>query len=684
MGSKNYTQLGRNALILAMASLLTSSVLSSTDSLIPPLSRFLDREGLPVNRAVVDKANTSATATTVQPQATIASANVDDLMVEGLIVHFVDPQAAANANDNQAPAAELLQLLLDEVGTLLYFDRPMSMGSFVFRFDTPLEWRAAGPIIKRLSQNAHIKSVEPDVRFNVNFYPNDPYLFSQWPLAPPEFFEGGINAINAWDISTGSNTTVVAVIDTGIAVTHAFGFGRVLPGYDFVSDPFIANDGDGRDPNPADPGDWLEPGDCAVPHPARSSTWHGTHVAGTIAAPGNDRVGTAGIDWKTRILPVRVLGKCGGSMSDVIDGMRWAAGLTVPGVPDNPHPAQVLNLSMGAPSPFGCSSRLFRQVINEIKQQNALIVVAAGNDDAEAATFIPASCDGVMTVGATDHLGLRSSFSNYSFINRVHISAPGGDISYYGDIEAGILSIIDAGQKQPTGSVNYAYAQGTSMAAPHVSGVAALALALDPDQHSQMIGAIMRISSRQFPYGSECDFQYPLCGDGLLDADNTLQAVSILKPYHLVWGFYNPDINHYFRAGGYDEVELVLSGTFGHWIDTEDHFIAWRDASQGAVPVCRFYGTPGVGPNSHFYTGDAAECEKVKKDRGWTYEGTAFYVKLPVNGHCAADTIPVFRYYNNRWMHNDSNHRYVVNLIDQDQMVNDGWVMEGIAMCAAG
>src|SRR5690606_29708167 len=201
------------------------------------------------------------------------------------------------------------------------------------------------------------------------------------------------------------------------------------------------------------------------------------------------------------------------------------------------------------------------------------------------------------------------------------------------------------------------FLKGTSMAAPHVSAVAALAMAIDPDQHTQMISAIMRITSRMFPEGSDCDILYPLCGDGLLDAYNTLQAVSILKPYHLVWGFYNSDINHYFRAGGYDEVELILSGVFGDWIDTEDYFIAWRDSSQGAVPVCRFYGTPGIGPNSHFYTGDPEECEKVKReDPGWSYEGTAFYIKLPVNGECPDNTLPVYRYYNNRWMHNDSNH----------------------------
>lgn len=363
--------------------------------------------------------------------------------------------------------------------------------------------------------------------------------------------------------------------------------------------------------------------------------------------------------------------------------MLWSVGLEVPGVPRNPYPARVLNLSLGGPSPRGCTY-LLQRAVNAVRQKSALIIVAAGNDDVEAATAIPAACDGVLTVGAVDHLGLRASYSNYSFSNRVHISAPGGDISYYGEGSAGILSVVDGGVRRPSGRVNYRFMQGTSMAAPHVSGVASLAFAIDPDQHMQMIGAILRVTSRPFPTDSSCDALYPLCGDGLLDARAALEGVSALKPYHLVWGFYNPDINHYFRAGGYEEVDLILSGVFGRWIDTEDYFMAWRDGTSGAQPVCRFYGTPGRGPNSHFYTADRAECESVKRDPGWQYEGIAFYAKLPKGGICPAGTMPIYRYYNQRWRFNDSNHRFATHLYDRQEMIAAGWVLEGVAMCGAG
>lgn len=671
------------AVFLSASLLITNSAYSASEAALPALSRFLDREGANINESILTR-NTAA-PNNLRTMDARPTQHHDKIVVNGLIVRFVDPQAKADAENGRPPSPELIKFLQGYIGKTISFNRTMSLGSYVFSFDSPMEWHDIASVIKQLSQDPRIEEVEPDVRLEATFYPNDPYLFYQWPLAPPEFYPGAINAIQAWDITKGSKDTIVAVLDTGIAVTHAFGYQQILAGYDFISDPFYANDGDGRDPNPADPGDWEEAGECSPSSAPRGSSWHGTFVSGIIATPGNDYVGTAGVNWNTRILPVRVLGKCGGSISDLIDGMRWAVGLEVPGAPTNPNPARILNLSLGAPSPFGCTSRFLLQAINEVKQQNSLIVVAAGNNDVEAATFIPASCNGVMTVGAVDHLGWRSSFSNYSFSNRVHISAPGGDMSFYGEPDTGVLSVADAGRTHPTGSLQYVFSEGTSMAAPHVSAVAALAMAIDPDQHTQMISAIMRITSRMFPEGSDCDILYPLCGDGLLDAYNTLQAVSILKPYHLVWGFYNSDINHYFRAGGYDEVELVLSGVFGDWIDTEDYFIAWRDSSQGAVPVCRFYGTPGIGPNSHFYTGDPEECEKVKReDPGWSYEGTAFYIKLPVNGECPDNTLPVYRYYNNRWMHNDSNHRYVIDLYDQAEMVEKGWILEGIAMCAAG
>lgn len=664
--------------------MVSPAVGRASESLLGLVKEVIEAEGAYTNPHLNPREATPRAA----PQAALgpAAGVVDNAGIEvlGLIVKFSGRAPERLAADNQPPPAEMTVALSAGAGAPLEFVRAMSMGFFLYRFTQAVTWEEAERVLANLRKLAVVEHVEPDFSLRRSLFPNAPALYDQWPLAPAEFYAGGVNAVEAWDLTTGSRGTVVAVLDTGIsaAAIQAIGQHRVLPGFDFVTELFTANDGDARDPDPMDPGDWAEPGDCGD-NPAMPSSWHGSHVAGTLAAAGNDGRGIAGLDWSARVLPVRVLGTCGGSFADVIDGMLWSVGHEVPGVPRNPHPARVLNLSLGGPSPRGCTYVLQR-VVNAVRQKNALIVVAAGNDDVEAATSIPAACEGVLTVGAVDHRGLRASYSNYSFMNRVHLSAPGGDISYYGDAGAGILSVVDGGVRRPTGGTRYRYLEGTSMAAPHVSGVASLALALDPDQHIQMVGTILRVTSRPFPQDSSCDTLYPLCGEGLLDARAALEGVRALRPYHLVWGFYNPDLNHYFRAGGYEEVDLVLSGVFGRWIDTEDYFMAWRDGSSGAQPVCRFYGTPGRGPNSHFYTADRAECEAVKRDPGWQYEGIAFYAKLPTGGICPEGTAPIYRYYNQRYRFNDSNHRFATHLYDKQDMLSDGWVLEGVAMCGAG
>jgi serine protease len=605
-----------------------------------------------------------------------------DMLIDGLIVRFAAEDAKARARANQTPPDGLLAQFYAVANTPMIFQRAMSMDAFVFRFMTPLKWEDTHQLIERLRQMPEIERVEPDARVKLNLTPNDPYFFDQWPLAPSDVYLGGINAEAAWDITTGSNSTVVAVIDTGITSPASFGNGRVLSGYDFISDTFTANDGNGRDADASDPGDWTNAGECGATD-FEPSSWHGTHVAGTIASPGNNSSGIAGVNWNTRILPVRVLGKCGGTHADIVDGMSWAAGLAVPGVPNNPNPARILNLSLGGPAPNGCADSIYQETINKILGMNVLIVVAAGNNDDEAASYIPASCDGVVTVGAVDHLGYRSSYSNFSFEYRVALSAPGGDISYYGDESYGVLSAYNDGTTTP-GQLSFKALQGTSMAAPHVAGVASLAIAIDPEQRAQMIGYLMALTSHAFAEDSECTANWPLCGDGILDAEGTLLGVDALKPYWLGYNFYNPDLNHYFMVGTGEEVDFVLSGVPGRWWDMEDYFLAWRDGSQGALPVCRFYGTPGVGPNSHFYTVDPGECEMIKNAQGWTYEGIAFYMKKPSNGTCPSNTTPIHRYYNNRWMHNDSNHRYASHLFDIDYMIQQGWTYEGVAMCAGG
>ncbi|WP_346287485.1 S8 family peptidase [Zoogloea sp.] len=602
-------------------------------------------------------------------------------LVDGLVIRFRAAEIQALSARNMSPPDELVTRLNSIAGGKLRFQRAMAMGFHVFRFAAPLSAIEAGAILTEIRKLPEIEQASEDFRSTRTFTPNDPGFSRQWNLASPILYKGGINLPSSWDMSTGSTGTVVAVLDTGITAHSEFQ-SRLLPGYDFISDPRFSNDGNGRDADPSDPGDWTVDHECGPGVPGTDSSWHGTHVAGILAASGNNGSGIAGIDWQARILPVRVLGKCGGSVSDIIDGLLWAVGLDVPGAPANPTPARVVNMSLGGWSPGGCTYA-YEEALNRVRSTGALIVAAAGNNDDEAANYVPAACDGVMTVGAVDHDGYRASYSNYSLVYNVSVSAPGGDISYYGTQGAGIYSTLNSGTKWPVAST-YGYYQGTSMAAPHVAGIAALALAKDPEISPELLYFSIYLSSHDFPADSLCSSTaqtYLLCGSGIVDAYQTLLTVLALQPYLLVTEYYNVDIRHYFRTGARSDSAFILAGNAGNgWRDTYDYFFAWRDGSSGAQPVCRFY---GKGPNSHFYTADARECEAVKGFEGWAYEGIAFYMKVPTNGICPAGSVPVHRLYNNRFAYNDSNHRFTTDMTVVGQMMQAGWLYEGIKMCGA-
>ena len=409
--------------------------------------------------------------------------------------------------------------------------RTMSGGAQIMRLPYRMSMADASAIVERLKSDPDVEYAEVDRIFRPLLVPADARYAEQWSLQPPASEPGGMNLPAAWDITTGDAAVVVGVLDTGIVTHEDIAPARLLTGYDFVSaDPggtfFVANDGNGRDADPSDPGDWATLAnvlDLNTPcTDVADSSWHGTHVAGIIAAAANNaNTGIAGINWTSRILPVRVLGKCGGYTSDIADGIRWAAGLSVSGVPANANPAKVLNISLGAAVP--CSQTpTIQGAITDAVAAGAAVVVAAGNEDTDVADASPASCTGVITVAATTRTGARAGYSNVGSL--VEIAAPGGAQSAANDPN-GILSTVNTGTTTPTAGSDYVFYQGTSMAAPAVTGVVSLMLSANSALTPAQIASQLQTSARTFPIGTGDDCTTDLCGAGIVDAATVVAAV---------------------------------------------------------------------------------------------------------------------------------------------------------------
>ena len=375
--------------------------------------------------------------------------------------------------------------------------------------------QATADVVAELNAREDVEYAQPNwIMHPVDTTPDDPGYPIQWHYfnngTAVSESPGGINLPRAWDTTTGAATVVVAVIDTGILPNHAdiVGTPNLIAGYDMISDTFIANDGDGRDADPRDPGDAVAANECGPGTPARSDSWHGTHVAGTVGVLNtNNGSGVSGVNWNIAVLPLRVLGKCGGTTVDINDAIRWAAGLPVPGVPTNPNAASVINLSLGGRG--SCSASPSTQAaVNDAVGAGVSVVVAAGNNAEDAANFIPASCDNVITVAASDYRGhLVERYSNFG--DSVEIMAPGGDVQRDDDGDSnpdGVLSTVKGG---------YAFYNGTSMAAPHVAGVAALLISQEPLLSPSEV--TQRLQDFALPRDTtQCSKP---CGAGLLNAD---------------------------------------------------------------------------------------------------------------------------------------------------------------------
>ena len=340
-----------------------------------------------------------------------------------------------------------LDQLSQAAGVDVQYKRTMSGDAHVLVLAEPMPAKEVARIAAKLSGMEGVVYAEPDLikqtigrtvgaTLMPDAVPNDTRYNEQWHYTYVAGSSEGLNLQPAWDITTGVATINVAVIDTGI-LPHADLAGKTVSGYDFISDPAVGNDGDGRDADPSDPGDWVTSGECFPGSQAIPSSWHGTHVAGTIGAATNNNLGVAGVNWHAKILPVRVLGKCGGYTSDIVDGMSWSAGLAVSGVPANANPAKVLNLSLGG---GGVCSTSEQNAINAIVAAGSVVVIAAGNDNDDASGYSPGNCDNVITVAATDRTGDRASYSNYGTI--VELSAPGGETN---TLANGVLSTLDGG-----------------------------------------------------------------------------------------------------------------------------------------------------------------------------------------------------------------------------------------------
>ncbi|MCR9205926.1 MAG: S8 family peptidase, partial [Halobacteriovoraceae bacterium] len=349
-----------------------------------------------------------------------------------------------------------------------------------------------------------INTVEPgDVGVEDSFYQSQWHYFDQ---------DGGIDLPRAWHVTTGSPDVVVAVIDTGIT-NHADLQGKIVQGADLISDTSMSNDGNGRDTDATDPGDWVSFSDPCYQGRTTDSSWHGTHVAGTVAANSGNGIGVAGVAWNVKILPVRVLGKCGGYLSDIADGIRWAAGGNVNGLPVNQNRADVINLSLGG---FGSCGPTVQSAIDFAVSQGSVVVVAAGNDtqNLNFSPYVPATCRSVITVGAGNRNAFKSFYSNYG--DYIDVMGPGGDF------DGQVLSTTNTGRTTPQ-SDGYTGMMGTSMAAPHVAGVAALIKSVKKGLYPPQVEDILKKSAKFFNCTSGC-------GEGLINAYEAVELALSTNP----------------------------------------------------------------------------------------------------------------------------------------------------------
>ncbi|MBA3252958.1 MAG: S8 family serine peptidase [Pseudomonadota bacterium] len=586
-------------------------------------------------------------------------------MVSRLIVKLRSPTASELV---RPMSASRVQALSATAGVGMKSVRPMAGNASLLVLDTPLHLSEARAVAARLARDSGVEYAEPDIMFKKVATPNDPrFSEMQWNLFAPSATytgaltpaagggtrsataTGGANLPLAWDVTTGHNSVVLAVIDTGI-VNHTdlnnagvtpfsetyVPNGRFLAGYDFISEGagglptnFVANDGNGRDPDPSDPGDFVTTQD-EMAHPLvcddgqpgpQNSSWHGSHMAGVAAAMTNNALSIASVAWNVRVLPVRALGKCGGALSDIAEAIHWAAGLPVPGVPTNTTPAQVISLSLGSDPDVPCDGTM-QSAVNAAIASGAVVVAATGNDFRPDAISVPAKCTGVIAVTAHTINGENADYSNIGAAGgappQPTISSPGGgqptllgrggptdEPSWFGYY---IWSTTLWGNTTPSSGggpggastgPNLSGFTGTSAATPQVAAVAALIKSMIPSASPTMIRNFLVTTVRPHPAGGACALPPPMgfmgqCGPGLLDANAAVRAAALVAPPVVI-------------------VQPQNTTVF------EGQTATFSVAATGAGPIAyqwRRNGTPIAGATSASYTTPAVT---IAADNGSTY-----------------------------------------------------------------
>jgi serine protease len=496
--------------------------------------------------------NCSAALSALLISATAHAAAPRGFIVElkDAVPHAEPTRETALQADRADPSAlqrERLQRAVSAAGVAPTATRPQGRAAHVLEFGRALSAAETDAILVRLRASPDVAWAEPNDREHAlqSTTPSDP-LFTgtsgQWWLHPVSGTDAntidarlrGVPGVQrAWTWASGGTAAPVAVLDTGVTA-HPELQGMWLPGADMVSDPTMANDGSARDLDPTDPGDWVSASERAQDAfsdcDAHASSWHGTIVSGILAARTDNNEGVAAIGWNARIVPVRVAGKCGAEVADIIDGMRWAAGLWVRDgargwLPLNPNPVRLINLSFGGNKPCNAA---YQRTIDELREHGVLVVTAAGNG--QGVVMRPANCRGVVAVAALNRDGFKARYSNFG--PEITLATVGGDNAGASLGDGGLLSLFNAGGNAPGDNI-YARSFGTSFAAPVVAGTAALMLSVNPALTVDQLIDGLRRSARPHvvsPWLAACSLDNSAsclctagtCGAGMLDAEQAL------------------------------------------------------------------------------------------------------------------------------------------------------------------